>query len=82
MTYKTKRRLSRFADALEAIVHISIKLLANAVELVMIDFVFGKSKYRKHGAKMRPIIHRTINRTVYVQRVMLPSERAHAVRGK
>jgi hypothetical protein len=84
MSTKTKRRLSRVANALEAIVFTSIRAFAGAVELVLIDGVFGKSKYRKRGAKMRPIIHRTINRTVYVQRVMLPTEqeRVHVVGGK
>jgi hypothetical protein len=80
MSSKTKRRLNKFADVLEAVANIII----NAIELVIIDAVFGKSKYRKRGPKMRPIVHRTYhrNRTVYIQRVMLPTEqeRVHIVK--
>jgi 2C-methyl-D-erythritol 2,4-cyclodiphosphate synthase len=72
MSTKTKRRLSRFADGLEAVANVII----SAIELVLIDAVFGKSKYRKRGAKMRPIIHRTYNRTIVV-RSSVPSERLH-----
>jgi hypothetical protein len=79
MSAPTLRHLSRFADGLEAIVFTSIRAFANAVELVMIDGVFGKAKYRKRGPKMRPIIHRTYNRTVVV-REPLPSERVYPVK--
>lgn len=44
MSHTTKRRLNKFADVLEAVA----TTIINAVELVMIDLVFGKSKYRKH----------------------------------
>jgi hypothetical protein len=81
MSHTTKRRLNKFADVLEAVAMNSIKAVINAVELVMIDFAFGKSKYRKRGPKMRPIIHRTYNRTVVV-REPLPSERLHIVKTK
>jgi hypothetical protein len=74
MSIKTRRRLSRFADGLEAVVKHSINIGLNAVELILIDGVFGKGKYRKRGAKPRPIIHRTYNRT-YIVRPRLPSER-------
>jgi hypothetical protein len=80
MSTKTKRRLSRFADGLEAVVFTSIRAFASGVELFLIDFVFGKAKYRKRGPKMRPIIHRTYNRTVYIRREILPSERVHVVK--
>ena len=79
MSHTTKRRLNKIADLLENVAHLSIKAFANAVELVLIDFAFGKSKYRKRGPKMRPIIHRTYNRTVVV-REPLPSERLHIVK--
>jgi hypothetical protein len=66
---------------LEAVAHTSIKAFAYAVELILIDFVFGKAKYRKRGPKLRPIMHRTYNRTVVV-REPLPSERLHIVKTK
>jgi hypothetical protein len=71
----TIRRLNKFADVLEAIA----TTIINGVELVAIDFVFGKARYRKRGPKMRPIIHRTYNRTVVV-REPLPSERVYPVK--
>ena len=45
------------------------QFLADSIHQVLIDAVFGKSKYRKKGARMRPIIHRTINneRTIIVK---------------
>jgi hypothetical protein len=45
------------------------QILADSIHQILIDLVFGKSKYRKKGAKMRPIIHRTINneRTIIVK---------------
>lgn len=50
--------------------------LATGIELVLIDLTFGKSKYRKHGARMRPIIHRTVNhRTVIIQQPVAVTER-------
>lgn len=39
------------------------QFLADSIHQVLIDAVFGKSKYRKKGARVRPIIHRTINNT-------------------
>jgi hypothetical protein len=81
MSAPTIRRLNKFADLLEAVAHTSIRAFANAVELLLIDFVFGKAKYRKRGPKMRPIMHRTYNRTVVV-REPLPSERLHIVKTK
>ena len=80
MSIKTKRRLSRFADGLEAFVNTSIRASAGAVELILIDAVFGKGKYRKRGPKMRPIIHRHYNKTVYITRRMLPTEQMHALK--
>ena len=74
MSIKTKRRLNKFADVLEAVALTIIKGAASAVELVMIDLAFGKAKYRKRGPKMRPIVHHTYNRT-YIVRPPLPSER-------
>lgn len=42
--------------------------IADAIELFLIDLAYGKSKYRRRGARLRPIIHRTYNRrTVVVQ---------------
>jgi hypothetical protein len=81
MSIKTKRRLSRFANGLEAVVVTSIKGFASAVELILIDFAFGKGKFRKRGSKMRPIIHRTYNRTI-IYRASVPSERLHVVKSK
>jgi len=45
------------------------QLLADSIQLVLVDATFGKSKYRKHGERLRPIIHRTINneRTIIVK---------------
>lgn len=76
MSYKTARHLSTVADILEKL----LWLIAGAIELVMIDLAWGKGKYRKRGPKMRPIIHRTYNRTVYIRREMLPSEQVHIVK--
>ena len=82
MSTNIKRRPNKFARVSKAVAFTSIKLFTDAVELLLIDFVFGKGKYRKRGPKTRPIIHRTVNRTVYVQRVMLPAEqgRVHIVK--
>ncbi|HEY7348099.1 MAG TPA: hypothetical protein VH599_07235 [Ktedonobacterales bacterium] len=65
--------LRKVADVLEK----SISGVAASVELVLIDLVFGKAKYRRHGPKMRPIIHRTYNKTVIVRE---PLERVHIVK--
>jgi hypothetical protein len=77
MSHTTKRRLNKFADVLEAVA----TNIINAIELVIADAAWGKAKYRKRGSKMRPIIHRTYNRTVVV-REPLPSERLHIVKTK
>ncbi len=74
MSTRTKRRLNKTADILEGLVMFGLKALATALELVAIDFAFGKSRYRKRGSRPRPIIHRTYNRTIVV-RSALPSER-------
>lgn len=80
MSTKTKRRLSRFADRLEAVVNTSIKAFAGAVELILIDAVFGNARFRKHGPKMRPIIHRTYVRNIVVrERPLSRQERVHIV---
>jgi hypothetical protein len=75
MSERTRNNLIRVADQLEK----SLRFIAGAIELVMIDLAWGKGKYRKRGPKMRPIIHRTYNRTVVV-REPLSSERLHIVR--
>ena len=49
MSTTTKRRLNKFADVLEAVA----TTIINAVELVAIDFVFGKAKYRRRGRQPR-----------------------------
>jgi hypothetical protein len=77
VSYKTKRRLNKIADLLEAVAHTII----NAIELVIADAAWGRAKYRKRDPKLRPIIHRTYNRTVVV-RESLPSERLHIVKTK
>ena len=72
MSYKTRRRLSRLADALEAIV----RFIVSAIELVVIDAAHGHGRNRKRSPYA--VVHRTYNRT-YVQPVirepLLPSER-------
>lgn len=51
-------------------------MVAGCIELVLIDLVYGKAKYRKRGPKMRPIIHRTIHRrTVVIQQPVVVKER-------
>lgn len=82
MSVKTKRRLNKFSKVLAAVTNTVLNEMLHAIELVMIDLVFGKSKYRKRGARMRPIIHRTYNRTVYIRREMLPTEQLHTVKAK
>ncbi len=77
MSLKIKRRLSRFADGLEAVVRISIESFALSVHLFMIDLVWGKGKYRKHGPKMRPIIHRTYVRNITVREPIGRRQRAN-----
>lgn len=54
---------SRLIRLLKWIACQSGQLLADSIHLVLIDGTFGKSKYRKKGARVRPIIHRTINNT-------------------
>ena len=77
MKATTAQRLDKIANLLETLVTKSINGGANAIHFLLIDGVFGKSKYRKRGAKMRPIIHRTYNRTVYVR----PAPVVHIVKG-
>lgn len=44
------------------------RFVADVLELFLIDLAYGKSKYRRRGPRLRPIIHRTYNRrTVIVQ---------------
>lgn len=78
MSYKTARRLNTIADLLEK----AARLIAEVIALVMIDLAWGKGKYRKRGPKMRPIIHRTYNRTVFIRREMMPTEQVHIVKTK
>ena len=77
MTTKTKRRLSRFADGLEAVVFTIIRELAWALELLGIDVAFGKGKYRKHGPKLRPIVNKTIVRHITVSDSIARRQRAN-----
>lgn len=69
--------LRKVADVLEK----SITVFAASIELVLIDLVFGKAKYRRHGPKMRPIIHRTYNKTV-IARTPAPRVRVYEVKTK
>lgn len=82
MSHKTKRRLSRFADALEAVVNLSIRAIAGTIELCLIDLAFGKSRYRKRYPKMRPIIHKTYNRTYVVRERLTYPEHVYTVKAK
>lgn len=46
----------------------TIRWVADACELLLIDLTYGKGKYRSRGARLRPIIHRTYNhRTVVIR---------------
>ena len=42
------------------VINKSVNVLLDAVHLVLIDFTFKKGKYRKRGAKPRPIVQKTI----------------------
>ena len=70
MSYKTVRRLSTIADLLEK----SLRFIAGAIELIIIDLAWGKSWYRKKYPRIRPVIQRTViyrqgaPRVVYVER--------------
>lgn len=64
----------KIADVLEK----SVRGIAAAIELILIDLVFGKSKYRRRGAKMRPIIHRTYNRRTVIIREPVPTHKVQS----
>ena len=51
------------------------RLVVYAIELFLIDFTYGKSKYRKRGARLRPIIHRTYNRRTVIVQQPVPLDR-------
>lgn len=74
MSAKTRKRLEQVANTLEQVVMKTLAATADAIQLVMVDLVYGKPKYRKRAPQPRPIIHRTYNRTV-IYRQLLPSER-------
>lgn len=62
MSSRTRKTLSKVADLLEGFA----QGILNAVELIMIDAVYGKAKYRKRPSQTRrvyqprPIIHKTV----------------------
>lgn len=87
MTYKTHQRLEKLADALEKFIMMILEALMYALQLITIDAVWGKAKYRKRTSPQRPIIHRTYNRTVvyrtlYTPRLPRPKERVYTVKTK
>lgn len=59
MSTKTKKRLERTANRLEKCTFFCLNAVAGALQLLVIDAVWGKAKYRKRASRPRPVVHKT-----------------------